>query len=364
MVGKTMKRHRSITRVAMSSALFLCGMNLLPQTANAGAGGVINKDSANYYLRAGKEQQDARKYSDAWKYYERAAKFDPTNLDAQMGIADVCMEMNRMAPAIKALEEANRMNPTDDKVLWKLTKLYFKYGQYQRVIDMAPKIAQRKPDAKNWSFMLGKSYYSVQNYGQGIELLKRAVKEDPENGEAFYLIAHMYTLMSNYKPALPYFEQALALEQESSYEIRVYEYAMVLATVGNYDESIKWFQKALDKGYKARDEFYMNYAYTLADAHKTDKAIEMMEGMLKRRPQDIALLDGLADICYHSGRYKQAIQYWDKVLAFDEKNARPLYHIGLAYIKMGNTTDGQQLCDKAIAMDPSLGVLKHEKRMQ
>jgi tetratricopeptide (TPR) repeat protein len=85
--------------------------------------------------------------------------------------------------------------------------------------------------------------------------------------------------------------------------------------------------------------------------------------MLSRRPQDLGLLNGLADVCYHSGRYKEAIAYWDRVLGFDDKNARVIYQIGTAYIKMGNEKEGQQLCDHAIGMDPSLAVLKHKKQM-
>jgi len=331
-----------------------------PVCAMASSGG----DSVGYYMQQAKDMQAARKYAEAWRFYEKVAKVEPGNTEAQLGIVDVCTKMNRMAPAIKALEDVHKIHPEDAQVLWKLAKVYFKFGQYQKVIDMAPQIQQQVPDGKNWNFMLGKSYFSIQNYGKGIQLLQKAIKEDEENAEAYYLTGHMYTLMSNYKIAIPYYEKALAMDKETSYSIRVYEFAMVLATAGEYDKSVKWFQTALDKGFTPRDDFYMNYAYTLADAHKTDEAIKMMETMLQRRPQDIALLNSLADICYHSGRYKLAISYWDRVMAFDEKNARPLYQIGLAYIKMGNTTDGQLLCDRAIAMDPALGVLKHERRMQ
>ena len=123
------------------------------------------------------------------------------------------------------------------------------------------------------------------------------------------------------------------------------------------------FQNAIVRGYKARDDFYMNMAYTMADAHKTGEAIDMMKEMLRRRPQDLGLLNGLADVCYHSGRYKEAIACWDRVLGNDDKNARVLYQIGTAYIKMGNDKDGQQLCDQAIGMDPSLAVLKHARQM-
>jgi len=322
-----------------------------------------NADSATYYLSLGKEQEIARKYSEAWRYFDKAASFDPTNVEAQVSIAEVCTKMNKMAPAIQALNEVVKLRPDDGKALLKLGKLYFNFSQWDKVIAIMPKVQQQLPDAKNVAYMLGKSYYSIENYGKALEYLQQAVKEDEENGDAYYLIAHTYTTMSNYKQAIPFYERSLKLDQQTSYETRVYEFAMVLATAGKFDESIVWFQKALDKGYKARDDFYTNFAYTLADAHKTDKAIEMMEEMLKRRPTDIQLINGMADVCYHSGKYKEAINYWDKLISLDEHNARPIYQIGMAYIKLGNVKDGQQLCDKAIAMDPSLAVLRHEKRM-
>lgn len=322
-----------------------------------------NADSATYYMNVGKTEQAARKYPNAWRSFEKAAKFDPTNIDAQLKIAEVCQQMNRMAPAIKALEDATHIDPNNAKVSWKLGKLYFLYGQWDKVIALLPQAHKQMPDAPGYDFMMGKSYYSQQNYGKGIAHLQKAIKEDDQNAEAYYLIGHMYSLMDNYKPGIPYYEKALTIGTGEGAGVRIYEYAMVLATAGDYENSIKWFKKALDGGYPARDDFYMNFAYTLADGNKSDKAIVMMEDMLVRRPQDLSLLNGIADVCYHAGKYKKAIEYWDKILAMDESNARPLYHIGLAYIKMGNTKDGQALCDKAISMDPALAVLKHEKKM-
>jgi tetratricopeptide (TPR) repeat protein len=322
-----------------------------------------NADSAAFYMRAGKGEQIARRYPQAWGLYEKAAKFNPSSIEPQLAIAEVCQQMNRMAPAIKALEEASRINPSDAKVAWKLSKLYFSYGQYEKVIAMLPQTRQAMPDAPGYDFMMGKSYYSIQNYGKGISHMKLAIKEDDQNAEAYYLVGHMYSLMENYKPSLYYYEKALILKPDEGNGARMYEFAMVQATAGEYENSIKWFSKALESGYKARDDFYMNFAYTQADAKKSEKAVEIMEVMLERRPQDMSLLNGLADICYHAGMFKKAISYWDRVLAIDEKNARPLYHIGMAYIKMGNVKEGQTLCDRAIAMDPALALLRHEKKM-
>jgi tetratricopeptide (TPR) repeat protein len=320
------------------------------------------KDSVSFFLKLGKEDMSTRRYSTAWGYFEKAARIDPKNVDAQLGIVDACLKMNRMAPAIRAMEAVSTLKPNDYTNQWRLAQIYFNYGQYDKVIAMVPSLHTKVADATGWAFMLGKAYNSKQEFGKSIEYLAQAMKDDPHNAEAPYLVARMYVQMENYKAAIPYYKKTLSLDSTSQ-PTRVYELALVLATAEKFDESIVYFQKALDKGYKARDDFYMNMAYTMADAHKTDEAIKMMKDMLSRRPGDVGLLNGLADVCYHSGHYKEAIGYWDELLAKDDKNARALYQIGLAYIKMGKDKDGQQLCDRAISMDPALAVLKHARQM-
>lgn len=345
--------------IVAGALLGLLGLLVIPnETFATGAG----NDSASYYYNLGQQEYNARKYSVAWKYMEKAGNFNPNNADIQKSIAEVCLKMNKMAPAIKALEQAYKINPNDRETLSRLTKLYFDYGQMDKVIEFAGKLKQVSPNEKGISFMLGKAYYNDQDYGKAMTYLQATLKEEPNHAEANYLIGRSLVVMSNYRNAVPYYEQSLAAD--SSQPARYYELAMVLATAEQFDKSVVWFQKALDRGYKARDDFYMNMAYTLADAKKIDKAIQMLNDILARRPQDASLVFGIADVCYHSGRYKQAISYWDRVLEMDGKNARALYKIGLSYIKMGKDEDGAKLCDQAIAMDPTLAVLKHKKEMQ
>jgi tetratricopeptide (TPR) repeat protein len=342
-----------------------CGLAIAMCTSfavAAKADAPVNTDSSEHYYTLGKEEYNARKYSNAWRYFEKAATHDPYNADIQRSIADVCMMMNKPAPAIKAMENAYRMKPEDDQLLWKMTQLYYNFGNTDKTIELGLKVKQRLPKQEGVDFMIGKSYYTSQDYGKSIQYLQSAIKQDPNNAEANYLMGRMYVQMSNYKTAVPFYDRAMSID--SSQPMRYYEYAMVLATSEDFNKSLIWFEKALTKGYKPRDDFFMNMAYTLADAQKSDKALDILKDILKRRPQDVSLLNGIADISYHSGHYKEAIDYWDQILATDEKNARALYMIGMTYIKMGKENDGKQLCDRAITMDPSLAVLKRQKSMQ
>lgn len=319
-------------------------------------------DSAAAYYLKGKDFQSLRQYGSAWKFFEKAATANPQNEQYQLAIAEVCEQMHRMGPYVKALEQAALLKPNNYSTQAKLVKLYFDFGQFGKVIEKLPGIQQQVPKLSAASWMMGRSYYATQNYGQAIRYLKLAIKDEPKNSEAPYFIGRILVKEENYKAAIPYYEMALQLDTQKQAN-RVYELALICATALQPELSIKYFQQALDLNYKPSDEFYINMANTLADAKKFDEALKLLNGMLDRRPGDIGLLNTLADICYHGGRYKESIKYLDELLKMDDKNARALYKIGTAYIKMGKDVDGKKLCDAAIALDPSLEVLKHAKQM-
>jgi tetratricopeptide (TPR) repeat protein len=88
-----------------------------------------------------------------------------------------------------------------------------------------------------------------------------------------------------------------------------------------------------------------------------------MKESLAKRPSDIGLIDMLAEACYDAGKYDDAINFYNKILAIDETKAEALYMMGMAYQKKGKVENGRALCDKAIAMDPKLSNLKQEKKM-
>ncbi|MEO6832996.1 MAG: tetratricopeptide repeat protein [Chitinophagaceae bacterium] len=319
-------------------------------------------DSAGTLFSKGKEFQAARQYANAWSFYEKAAQKNPRSELYQLAIAEVCQTMHRMGPLVSALEAASNIAPTNYETQAKLMKLYFDFGQYSKVIEKLPALQSKLPQTTDWAWILGRSHYSTQNYGQAVQYLKMALKENPKNAEAAYYLGRIMMKEENYKAAIPFYEHSLAVDTAPQ-AARVYELALICATALQADLSIKYFQKALDLGYKPGDDFYLNMAYTLADDHKADDALKIMRSMLDRRPGDIGLLNCLADVCYHSGRYKESIHYLDELMKMDMNNARALYQIGTAYIKMGRDTEGKQLCDEAISMDPTLAVLKRAKQL-
>ena len=76
------------------------------------------------------------------------------------------------------------------------------------------------------------------------------------------------------------------------------------------------------------------------------------------------LLNMIAEAYYYKEKYQEAMNYWDKILEYDKKDASALYMIGMCYQKKGgkeNIAKGTRLCDTAIQMDPTLASYRQKK---
>lgn len=191
--------------------------------------------------------------------------------------------------------------------------------------------------------------------------MEAASKTDPANAEIPHTVATAYTNMQNFKLAIPYFQKAISLDTANAR--LVYELALVYYGMNNNADALKYMLEAGNKGYRKDNEYMQNLATAYVNAGKFAEGLEMMKQTLEKRPTDIGLIDMIAEACYDAGKYDDAINYYNKILIIDNTKAETLYMMGMAYQKKGATDNGRALCDKAIAMDPSLSSLKTEKKM-
>jgi tetratricopeptide (TPR) repeat protein len=66
----------------------------------------------------------------------------------------------------------------------------------------------------------------------------------------------------------------------------------------------------------------------------------------------IKVLIGQGIALFNSGKYKEAISYYDKALFFDPNNVYALNNKGLALASLGNYTQSIKYYDKVLAINP------------
>jgi tetratricopeptide (TPR) repeat protein len=318
-------------------------------------------DSSLYFFLKATGEQSSRLYMVAYQDFKRALEFDAKNPDLlrQLGLTGV--ELSKYEEAIPVFEKLLTLQQADTVSIVQLSKLYFYTHQWGKTILLATRALQMHIGEKNY-YMIGKSYYELEDYGHAFSYLPSAATDEPTNAEIPYLIARAYVDMNNYKPAIPYFQKAIALD--SSKVQWIYECALVYATMYDDQSAIKYYGLAASKGYKKDNDFYENLADSYISVGQPDKALQILQDLLLKKPADLELLNSLGFTCYKLKKYDQAIKYWDQFLGYDKQNGRALYMIGMSYQKKGDNEKGKALCDKAIALDPSLKSLKTEIRIE
>ncbi len=167
--------------------------------------------------------------------------------------------------------------------------------------------------------------------------------------------------MSNYKQSAGYFEKAIALD--SSKVNWIYEAGLVFYAIPDYKKSLLYIELSGAKGYKRSNDYLENLGNAYINVKEYEKGIEVLKEVMKRKPSDQELIYQVAQAYFKAKKYQDAIDTWDIVLGLDKTNANVLYMIGLSYQKKGEKQKGQQLCDKAIEMDPSLNSLRQKQDM-
>ena len=202
------------------------------------------------------------------------------------------------------------------------------------------------------SLQLARKQYQEENYAEVLKLLAKAETEEPNNAQVPYLMGRAYVDMNNYKKAAAHLEKAVAMDSAKSNWM--YELGLIYYAIPDHKKSLNYILLAGEKGYKKTTDYLENLGNAYINAGQPDKGIEVLNEVLKKKPDDPELLYQVAQASFKSGKYQDAINLWDRVLEQDKSNADALYMIGLSYQKKGEKEKGQQLCDRAIQMDPSL----------
>lgn len=343
------QKQYPMRKIALTAALAAFSSALFAQT-----------DSAGFYLQKAKDEKSRGHSLVAIQALEKAQKLNPQNQDVISELANAYLNVRLYAKAKEQFAQLEKMGAANKETYRQLMNLNFNMRQFPDAIRYA-QLVKKADAAENVDYIVGRSYYETEDLAKAIPALEAAAKAEPERAEIPHILATVFTNMQNFKQAIPYFQKAVALDPKDAR--LTYEMALAYYGMGDDQNALKYMLEAGEKGYRKDSEYMQNLSTALLNAGKFSEALEMMKQTLAKRPGDLGLLDMVAEACYDAGKYDEAINFYNKILAIDEKKAEAVYMMGMAYQKKGQVENGRALCDKAIAMDPSLSSLKTEKKM-
>lgn len=312
-----------------------------------------NPDSAKHYFEKGMVEMDAKRYLPASQNFEKAISFNPLYTEAYRQNADAYLAMRKIDKAKLQLIKAHELDPSNQSTIKRLTNLYFDLRQWDQAAAMAAKCNECNSDK-----ITGVSMYEKEDYAKAEKFLKTAAEKDPNDGQVAYNLARTYLELEAYGPATTWFEKSVALDPKNSRW--AYEMALVYYNNSNWRQAATAFEKALVAGYPESIDFNENYGFSLIYGNQAEKGEARLMEVFKKKPNK-ELFREIASALYGVQKYDRALDYLQKLLEMDAKDARALYQAGMCFQKLGNKEKGQGMCDKAIEMDPSLASLRQKK---
>ncbi len=315
------------------------------------------QDSSAIYLAKGLEEKKAAHFAIADQYFSKAITFRGNNLPALIEKGMVNLSMRKIYDAQQAFQKAYEIDPTNKEAIKQLTEIYFNNRQYQQALAFAEKCTQC-PETDR---ILGLIYYNTEDYGKATTYLEKTLKKNRNDALAAYSLGRTYIELEEERKAIPHYINAI--ENDSSRYAWKYELGLLYYKLGNWREALNYFDKSVAAGNTRSNDFNENYGFAQLYSGDEVNGLKTVSLVLDKKPNNKELLNNLAAALYQTGKYDLALNYYEKLLTLNPKDAASLYMAGMTFQKKGEKEKGQKICDKAIEMDPSLAKNRQKREM-
>jgi tetratricopeptide (TPR) repeat protein len=242
-------------------------------------------------------------YSDAVRYYRRAAAINPSMPGLQMNLGLALFKAGDLKAAAHVLEPLYRAAPPDS------------------------------PDAQRLRLLLGTAHYGAAEYSAAIPYLRDAMARDPQNLPYRLVLAHSCLWSKQYQCVLDTYHQILSLNAESA------EADMLAGEaydeMRDHNDAIEQFRNAV-KADPKEPGVHFGLGYLLWTQSQFDEAAQQFELEMTNSPGDAEALAYWADSNVRLNRPDIARPLVEKAIQLSSRQELPWLDLGILDATAGN----------------------------
>jgi tetratricopeptide (TPR) repeat protein len=277
----------------------------------------VNQASPDVQAAFGELYLNKRDVSQARIAYARAFELNPESLDAITGLVQTDLLQHKPADA-RARVEAR---------------------------------LQKDPDNPGLLSLAGKTYVAAGDADKAEEAFRKILEKNPDALEAYANLATLYMMQKRLDQAKQQYERLAAGKPEISLVARTM-LGTILVMQKDYAGATTQYQKALELDAKAAVAAN-NLAWVyLETGGNLDQAAGLAQTAKSRLPKSAEVSDTLGWIYYKKGLTDLAISTLRE--GVDQNASDPMiqYHLGLAYLKKGDSIQGKRSLQRALQLRP------------
>ncbi len=289
-------------------------------------------------------------YPEELKYYEKYLEYRPKDIDILFKMGVQLYKIQSYSECVRVMREIVNINVDYQEAWVYLGAAYAKMDRMVDAINSLKKAIAIDPNDKLSWINLAILHKKRGEYEEALKCIKEAIKIDPNDKKSWYLEASILKLMDRYAEALKAvnraleydsrYMEALVLKRDLAKKLKVYE-DLADACVG-----------ILDLGNDDTDIRYdLAYAYYKLD--KFDRALEIIQDLLKILPKHLPSLKLQRDIMKKKEQWERVIAACEEILKIEPNDVDSLVDEAVAYRNMGKLDSALNFIIRATEIESS-----------
>lgn len=176
--------------------------------------------------------------------------------------------------------------------------------------------------------MMAKSYHELENYELAISHYQKAIALDSTFPLQKFELAKLYFQVCKFQESIALYNQLI--EEDGTNPGFFYYCGLAYESAGQKPDAYSYYQKAYNL-----DANYLKASYKLAAIallnQEYDRCMELMEAGLQINPNHIDFINLRAVYHYDVQNYKEAIPWFEKLLAHGQKSEIIYRRLGICY---------------------------------
>jgi cytochrome c-type biogenesis protein CcmH/NrfG len=183
-----------------------------------------------------------------WTLLDDLVAKTPDSDKVRILYGDAYQRAGNMKVAVRGFEEALKINPSSTDSMWRLGNLYTENGELEKGRKFLAKLLAIDTKNVNGWATLGDNYRKEGNYSEAEKAYGKALSLQPDAEHVIISLGKLAVLQKNFEQGRKFYNQIEA--KGLSNPDNAYLMACLEALSGRRDESLAWFEKALQRGYR------------------------------------------------------------------------------------------------------------------
>ncbi len=312
------------------------------------------KSYAGYFL-LGRVYLGKGKPALAEAAFRRSAEADPESLDPLFELLKLAREQGRREEVLKLNREILNRDPENSRAFLDLALYYRQVGMKPESEEILKRLGERSRSEFEVLLQVIQVYVDAKRFEDALYLVNGMLRAAPDSADLHHLKGYSLFGLKKNAEALPEFRQVTP--ESRFFQDAVVHIAFILQEQGNVQEAIEQLQVMVQKNPEnAEMKYYLASIYE--ESGRYDEAENYLKQALDKDPDNSRYLFKLGVVYDKQKKKESSIEAMRRVIAVDPQNASALNYLGYTYADLGqNLDEAEQLILEALKYKPNDGFI-------